>query len=117
MLDESADYPLAVHLRAVGHNVTAVAHDYPNALADDDVLAIASRERRILIANDRDFGELVFRQHRPHCGVILIRLGEESLERKIGWLDYVLSEYADRLDQFLVVTDHGVRIRRNPADS
>ena len=41
LLDESADYPLATYLRALGHDITAIGHDYPHALEDREVLAIA----------------------------------------------------------------------------
>jgi predicted nuclease of predicted toxin-antitoxin system len=112
LLDESADYPLADFLRQLGHDVTAIAHEYPQALSDIDVLAIAFPERRILIANDRDFGELVFRHRHPHAGVILFRLGNETLERKQVWLLHVLTHYQQHLHQFLVVTDQRIRIRR-----
>ncbi len=61
LLDESADFPLASFLKQLGHDVTAIAHDYPHALKDREVLSIAREEQRILIANDRDFGELIFR--------------------------------------------------------
>ncbi|MCL4489624.1 MAG: DUF5615 family PIN-like protein [Chloroflexi bacterium] len=71
LLDESADLPLAMFLRESGHDVTAIAHDYPQALKDREVLAIAYREQRILLTNDRDFGELIFRQRLPHSGVVL----------------------------------------------
>jgi predicted nuclease of predicted toxin-antitoxin system len=69
LLDESADYPLAQFLRDVGHDVTAIAHDHPHALKDAEVLKIAVSERRVLIINDRDFGELVFRRRLGHAGV------------------------------------------------
>lgn len=62
LLDESADFPLAAFLKIQGHDVTAIAHDYPHALKDQEVLAIARQEQRILITNDRDFGELLVRQ-------------------------------------------------------
>ncbi len=48
LLDESADFPLAAYLRGLGHDVTAIARDYPHALKDREVLAIAQREQRIL---------------------------------------------------------------------
>lgn len=64
LVDESADARLAGHLKTLGHDATTVARDYSPSLEDSDVLAIARREDRILITNDRDFGELVFR-HRP----------------------------------------------------
>ena len=113
LLDESADLPLRAHLRAGGHDATAIAHDYPGALADEDVLAIAVAEDRILITNDRDFGELAFRRQLPHRGVILFRLGDEAIPVKIRWLDHILDAYADRLGEFIVVNDRGVRVRRS----
>lgn len=111
LLDESADYPLAGFLRELGHDVTAIAHDYPHALKDPDVLAIAFEERRILITNDNDFGELVFRQQLPHAGIILLRLGKEDLETKIERLGHVLINHSQQLSGFLVVSDTAVRIR------
>ncbi|MBI5880246.1 MAG: DUF5615 family PIN-like protein [Chloroflexi bacterium] len=113
LLDESADYPLAAYLRSRSHDVTAVAHDYPNALKDDAVLAIALREERILITNDRDFGELIFRRHLPHRGIILFRLGAEALSIKERWLDVVLDAHAHHLRGFIVVTENGVRVRHS----
>ncbi|MGH2356213.1 MAG: DUF5615 family PIN-like protein [Chloroflexota bacterium] len=112
LLDESADFPLATHLKEWGHDVTAIAHDYPHALSDQDVLAIAVREQRVLITNDLDFGELMVRRRLPHAGVILFRLGEEGVPTKVAWLSYVLAHYTDRLRDFIVVSDRGVRIRR-----
>lgn len=113
LLDESADYPLAPYLRELGHDATAIVHDYPRSIHDRDVLSLANAEERVLITNDRDFGELIFRQQRPHHGVIFFRLGEESLPTKARWLAHVLANHGQRLEErrFLVVTDRGVRIR------
>jgi predicted nuclease of predicted toxin-antitoxin system len=115
LLDESADFPLASALEEMGHDVTAIAHDYPHALKDHEVLSIARDEGRILITNDRDFGELIFRRRLDHAGVILFRLGEEEFPTKVAWLKRVLADYSDQLNHFIVVTERGVRIRRtNP---
>ena len=114
LFDESADFRLAAFLRDLGHDVEAVARDYPQALTDREVLAIARREGRVIVANDRDFGELVFRQRLPHAGVILLRLETGGLSAKQVWLQRIVNEYADRLDQFIVVTERGVRIRSTP---
>lgn len=80
LLDESAEYRLASFLRNPGHDVTAIAHDYPAGLADTEVLALARREDRILITNDRDFGELIIRQRLAHAGVIFFRLSDQALQ-------------------------------------
>lgn len=112
LLDESADFPLASFLKQGGHDVTSIAHDYPNALADEDVLAIAHKEQRILITNDKDFGELIIRRHLPHVGVVLFRLHYEDLATKVAWLGYVIDNHAESLSEYIVITSNGIRIRR-----
>jgi predicted nuclease of predicted toxin-antitoxin system len=112
LLDENVELRIAAFLRQACHDVTAIAHDYPASLADRDILAIAVNEGRILITNDRDFGELIFREGLPHPGVIYFRLGLSSTAQdKIAYLLQVLMAYQDRLDRFLVVTPRGIRVR------
>ena len=65
-----------------------------NALDDRVVLTIAHDVGRILITNDRDFGELVFRQRRPHAGAILFRLTATDLPSTIARLAAVLPPIA-----------------------
>ncbi len=109
LLDENAEFRIAAFLTGLDHDVTAIAHDYPHALSDREVLAIALHERRILITNDRDFGELVFREGLAHAGVIYFRLALESpAAAKIEWLRRILEQYPDRLGRFLVVTPRGI---------
>jgi predicted nuclease of predicted toxin-antitoxin system len=114
LLDENADFPLVRVIEDLGHEVTAIARHYPSALKDREVLAIALREQRILITNDLDFGELIFHHRLPHAGIILFRLGEEDLATKTAWLKYVIEYHAHELDQFLVISERGVRVRRTP---
>ena len=111
VVDESADARLAMHLRRLGHDATLVAQDYRPGLPDQEVLAIAHREGRILITDDRDFGELVFRHRQAHAGVIYFRLSTTVLAVRSARLDAVLTHHPHELDQFLVVTDRSVRVR------
>lgn len=112
LLDESADLPLADYLTTRGHDVTSVVRDHPRSIADTEVLAIARRERRVLITNDKDFGELVFRRRLMHSGVILFRLEEEPLAVKQYWLRRVLEDVAEPIGEFIVITESGIRVRR-----
>jgi predicted nuclease of predicted toxin-antitoxin system len=112
LLDESADFILARTLMSLGHDVTSIVHDYPRSVGDEEVLAIAVQEDRILVTNDRDFGELVFRRQLPHAGVILFRLESEPVSVKVSWLQIILDQYAEHLHKFIVVTDRGVRVRQ-----
>jgi predicted nuclease of predicted toxin-antitoxin system len=113
LLDESADSRLSVYLSDHGHDVTVIAREYPHALSDREVLSIGRQEERTLITNDRDFGELVFRLRLPHSGVILFRLRTTALATKTSRLDYVITHYTAHLNNFLVVTDRRVRVRRS----
>ncbi len=112
LVDESADARLAAYLRSLEHDAMTVARDYAPALEDAEVLAIAHREQRILITNDRDFGELVFRHGHSHSGVIYLRLSTTNLRVKIERLKYVLTHHARHFNAFLVVTDQRVRVRQ-----
>ena len=112
LLDESAEFRLGRWLASQGHDVTAIARDYPHALSDREVLAIALREGRILITNDRDFGELIVRENLPHAGVIFFRLGAAGVDVKIERSADLLLSHADQLGRFIVVTPRGIRVRR-----
>ncbi len=49
---------------------------------DDSILQRAYAENRILITNDKDFGELIYRGKKLHRGVILPRLEDERADSK-----------------------------------
>ena len=70
LVDESTGAAVVAYLRRVGHNVVAVAEAMPQA-DDPDILARAAGEDRILITNDKDFGELAFRFGLPAEWVLL----------------------------------------------
>jgi predicted nuclease of predicted toxin-antitoxin system len=82
-------------------------------IPDDAVLDLANREAALLLTADKDFGELVFRQHRLTSGVILVRLAGLSSTRKAEIVVSVIDEHAAELpDAFAVVTPGIFRIRR-----
>ena len=112
LLDESTNYHIASHLRRLRHDVTAIGQDYPASLRDIDILTLAVREGRIVITNDRDFGELVVRVGQPHAGVILFRLGSVTTEELIARLDDVLRRHSEDLDHLIIVSRNRVRVRR-----
>ena len=117
LLDQSADFRLIPHLRQLGHDVHVISRQYPPGLPDEDVLAIARGERRILIVADRDFGELIFHQGIAHAGVIFFRLPGATLQTKIEQLTTALNEYSEELErgEFLVVTPSRFRIAGAPS--
>lgn len=112
LLDENVENRILLHLRSLGHDVTTIARDYPTSLSDEAVLAIARRERRVLITNDVDFGELVVRRRLRHHGVILVRLPFGDTARKIAAVTSLVDGHPDWLRDFVVVHRNGARRRR-----
>lgn len=111
ILDESVEFGLLAFLESEGHDATAVASQYPQSLSDGDVLAIAYAEQRVVITNDSDFGELVFRHKLPHSGVIFFRLPPGDTAAKIEALRKALKLNDERVDRFVVIDRRGVRVR------
>lgn len=58
--DESVDYRIVTGLREQEISVYAVSEQKPS-IKDEAVLAIAHNNGALLIPEDKDFGELVFR--------------------------------------------------------
>jgi predicted nuclease of predicted toxin-antitoxin system len=73
LLDECVDAFLAEELRRLGHEVVHMSDAAPRA-RDVEVMKRADSENRLLLTEDKDFGDLVFRQARPIPGLVLLRI-------------------------------------------
>jgi predicted nuclease of predicted toxin-antitoxin system len=111
LADESVDGPVVDRLREEGHDVLSVAETEPS-LPDETVLAMANQRNALLLTADKDFGELVFRQHRVSAGVVLIRLAGLSPATKAMVVAAAIREHARELQHaFTVISPGMVRIR------
>ena len=80
LADESVDYRIITFLREQTFTVIAIiANDA--SISDLAVLQRANDEKVLLITEDKDFGELVFRLKLKHPGILLLRFF--NLETKI----------------------------------
>ncbi len=99
-------------LRQEGHDVLAVAEMEPG-IDDSTVLARANEAGALLVTEDKDFGELVFRQKLIHAGVILVRLAGLTVTVKGGVLSTAIREHGgEMMHAFTVLSPGAVRIRR-----
>jgi predicted nuclease of predicted toxin-antitoxin system len=113
LADENIDRSLIDVLRAAGHQVIAVAEMQPG-IPDEQVLHEANTEAAMLLTEDKDFGELAFRQFLIHHGVILIRLSGMGGSSKSSILLDLLDKHADELPgTFTVISPGMVRIRKH----
>ena len=109
LIDECTGPGVATWLKAAGHDVWS-AHERGPGSTDEQLLTLAVREGRIVVTNDSDFGELIYRHGLPHVGVVFMRLDDERTASKIEVLSRLLSSYADRLSgAYVVVTERAVR--------
>lgn len=112
LVDESAGSAVAAHLRGLGHDVLEVLHSMPQA-DDTAILAKAVQEARIVVTNDKDFGELVFRSGQAHAGIVLLRLHDETSPNRVRVIQAVLTQCGDMLpNQFVVASETQIRLRR-----
>jgi predicted nuclease of predicted toxin-antitoxin system len=112
--DESVEEPTVSALRTAGHTVLFIAETSPG-IQDSSVLAIAVREGALLLTADKDFGELVFRNREPHCGVLLIRSPEDDPhENAANTLAAIQQHGLELMDRFSVLSGRALRIRTAP---
>jgi predicted nuclease of predicted toxin-antitoxin system len=109
--DECVLESIIARLRADGHTVHAI-RDTNAGVTDPDVLAIAVGHQAVLLTQDKDFGELVFRLQLNHSGIVLIRLGGVALDDRAEVVANVVSNRAGELPgAFCVISSNSVRIR------
>ena len=106
LADESCDFAVVTALRSARHDVTAIVEI--NAGAEDDVvLALARSEGRVLLTEDKDFGQLAYAGGHKTAGVVLIRFPGNA-RRSIGQaVVSVVAELGDRLAAGFVVVEPG----------
>ena len=98
-------------LTLLGHDVIS-ASDMTPGTADEKILAIAAEEGRVLVTEDKDFGELVFVRGMSHpC---IVRFTEMGVEEKVAAMGELIDIHADAMSSgaMIVVTRSQYRIRR-----
>ena len=109
--DENFDKEIVLALREE-YDVTYVAEFMPGS-DDEEVLANAEKEQRIVLTSDKDFGDLVFRQSMAHAGVILCRIEDLPREEKSSLVLSIIAKYShDLLRAFTVIQPKNLRIRK-----
>lgn len=117
LADESCDFAAVRALRADGHDVATVA-EIARGATDDEVVALALQDRRVLLTEDKDFGQLVYAAARALSGVMLLRFpapARGALANDVVTL--VRERGSDLVDAFTVLQPGRVRVSRKPPRS
>jgi predicted nuclease of predicted toxin-antitoxin system len=84
LANENFPADAVTQLKAAGHDIVWVRTAAPG-MKDEDVLAWAAREARIVLTFDKDFGELAWRAGLPaSSGIVLLRPGSTAADDADG---------------------------------
>lgn len=111
LIDESCGVKVVKALQEEAWNVVGIVGPMKGA-KDEEVLKKACEEDRILITNDKDFGELIYHQKLPHKGVILLRLEGDFPEARFITIKRVVLRFQGKLKgKYVVATERKIRLR------
>lgn len=111
LIDVSAGFSVGQVFAERGYDVVYVRDRDPK-MKDEDILNWAVTEQRLVVTQDKDFGELVFRKSLTLAGILLLRLDEADADKKRDIVSEILDGYADQLPgRFSVFQDDRLRIR------
>lgn len=109
LVDECTGKRFSNLLKKEGYDVL-FAGDIMPSVSDEEIMNWCEKENRILITDDKDFGELVFRLGRPVKGVILLRIPANP-KKRIGAIKKLLDNH-DVENKFIVLEEDVIRVRK-----
>jgi predicted nuclease of predicted toxin-antitoxin system len=110
LADVNVEKPLVDYLLKQGYDIKWIP-DYNSEMPDEDLLQLANQEERILVTNDKDFGDLIFLQRKLSVGTILFRVKGQKSQEKIKLIKKLLMGYRDKiLNHYIVITKAKIRI-------
>jgi predicted nuclease of predicted toxin-antitoxin system len=103
-------------LRRGGVDVAWIREIGPG-MKDEQVLAMAVTESRILVTFDKDFGELAFKSKLPaHCGIVLFRIRRQSPDILVQRVAAFIAARNDWIGHFSVVEEDRIRMTGLPGN-
>src|SRR4029077_12829115 len=82
-------------------------------MEDVQILDLGNKEDAIIITMDKDFGELVFKNHLPHKGILLLRLEDAISSEKLAVIETLLPYQILKIkNNFSVYQNGKLRIRK-----
>ena len=113
LIDRCAGQLLADWLRKQGHDVVESRELGPDP-GDRALLDWATKETRILVTIDTDFGELIYLENLSHTG--LVRLPDVPTRERQLIMQDLLTRYETELQEAAIFTVRGggIRISKGP---
>jgi predicted nuclease of predicted toxin-antitoxin system len=110
LADENCDSEIVRSLQRDGHDVLSVSDISPRA-EDAEVIELAVRDKRILLTEDKDFGQLVYAHGAKGLGVIFLRYPISARRQIASDIMQLVKQHGDKLvGRFVTVQPGRVRI-------
>ena len=113
LLDTCVWGKVSAALRDGGHDVVW-AGDWDEDPGDEEILARAHAEQRVLVTLDKDFGEMAVLKGRSHSGIL--RLVNMAARRQASVCSNVLARHGAELLAGAIITAELGRIRIRPPE-
>ena len=114
LADESCDFAVVRALRQAGYDVICVSEISPRA-EDQDVIRLAVHDKRILLTEDKDFGQLIYAYGKKTLGVVFLRFPTSVRHEIAKDVVRVVKQQGNKLAGcFITVQPGRVRISRTP---
>lgn len=115
LVDVNASGVLSTLLVELGHKVACVKDVNPR-MGDDEIIAWAVREERVIVTTDNDFEQMIWLQQKNHCGVLRLE-NLPRAERKQLLQEVLINHNQDlELGAVVIATKQKIRIRRQPSN-
>lgn len=103
LTDENLEVEVVAFLRQSGFDVLDVCENGLQGTTDVALLQRATRENRVVVTHDSDFGTLAILQGEPIVGILFLRPGHIDSQFTIETLKSLLTSNPDVLPPFVVV--------------
>ena len=114
LADENVNNNLIISMRKAEYDVFSIREMMPS-IDDEKIAALSLQPPRIIISQDKDFGEIVYHKNLKVSGVILLRYLQQDynvIEKKL--LSYLAAHLNESVGKFIVITLKLTRIRYLP---
>ena len=109
--DENIDARIIKAIRSIPINTISVFESY-RGISDEDVLFLSKELEKIILTEDKDFGEWVFAHKLKGVSVIFLRYHYSETDEIIKILKDVLKNRREKLfNKFTTITVNKIRVR------
>ncbi len=111
LADENIDFRIVKALRESGIDTYSVNEKH-SGITDEEVIELAQELKRIILTEDKDFGEWVFAHDVKDIGVVFLRYHYSEYKIITEILIKLLNDKKEELfSKFTTVTSKKIRIR------